>query len=525
MEYDSHLKAPTQEVSWADLRLSRALRVEMEKVGHMTPTPVQQRAIPIILRGRDVSVSAETGSGKTLAFLLPLIQRLLLRGPGNFPSAVLILEPTRELASQVLKVAHKVVAASPISLGLAIGGVSMKGQEAPLRAKPDIIIATPGRLLDHLKNTSGFDLSGLCALVLDEADRLLELGFKKELDELLALLPRRRQTVLLSATMTDKVSQIERLALVKPVRVEIDPPLTLPAGVRQEFVKLRGASREAAFCALLARSQFKSAIVFVATRAETHRLKRLAELVVWGWRGDDDDGPIVEMHGEITQAARSAALRRFSEQAASVLICTDVAARGLDIPDTEAVIQYTPPRQAATYIHRAGRTARAGRSGAAITLVSEDEWARANRFAKLGQGRAQARRIPRAVIEATAERIAALAAELEERLENDRFDAEARKVEVLIARAENIQKHQKEIFARPRKQWLAKKADAPRAPVQKGADAKSAKKFQAKRTRAGRKSERSQQLIRAARKAKRTEARKRLGLAKPAARAPRKGRR
>ncbi|KAJ6681014.1 hypothetical protein OIU74_019485 [Salix koriyanagi] len=353
--------------SFMELNLSRPLLRACEALGYTKPTPIQAACIPLALTGRDICGSAITGSGKTAAFALPTLERLLFRPKRILAIRVLILTPTRELAVQVHSMIEKLAQFTDIRCCLVVGGLSTKVQQAALRSMPDIVVATPGRMIDHLRNSMSVDLDDLAVLILDEADRLLELGFNAEIQELVRLCPKRRQTMLFSATMTEEVDELIQLSLTKPLRLSADPSAKRPAALTEEVLRLRRmreVNQEAVLLALCSKTFTSKAIIFSGTKQAAHRLKILFGLV--GFKA-------AELHGNLTQAQRLDALELFRKQEVDFLIATDVAARGLDIIGVQTVINYACPRDLTSYIHRVGRTARAGREGYAVTFVTDND--------------------------------------------------------------------------------------------------------------------------------------------------------
>jgi ATP-dependent RNA helicase DDX27 len=317
------------------------------------------------MAGHDVCGSAATGSGKTAAFLLPVLERLLYRPAKHAATRVLVVTPTRELAVQCHVVCKKLGQFTDITAGLIVGGLSLKVQAAELRARPDIVICTPGRMIDHVRNTASVHLDDIDVLVLDEADRLLEMGFMDEVEELVRMCPAGRQTLLFSATMTSEVDKLAKVSLNKPVRVSTDPLFDLADRLSQEFVRIKPSrihDREPIVCSLLSRSFPSGVIVFTRTKRVAHRLMILLSLL--GMKCG-------ELHGDLTQRQRLEALENFREATIDILIVMDLAARGLDIQGVKTVINFEMPRDLTTYVHRVGRMARAGRGGCAVTLIEE----------------------------------------------------------------------------------------------------------------------------------------------------------
>ncbi len=332
------------------------------------PTPVQTAAIPVVLKGGDVLVTAPTGSGKTTAFVLPLLQRWHA-GPRETPRRVhtLILVPTRELAAQVRDVVQQFSQHLPerIKVVSAVGGVSINPQMMALRGGADFIVATPGRLLD-LVNKNAVQLSRASALVLDEADRMLDLGFADELDLILKLLPKRRQNLLFSATFPASVESIALDLLHEPTRIEVDAEPTHGPDIGQRAIRVDTAKRTPLLRHLIATEGWKRALVFVAKQyTADHVADKLQRT---GIRA-------LSFHGDLSQGARSDVLADFKNSAIQVLVATDLAARGLDIVQLPVVVNYDLPRSPSDYTHRIGRTGRAGETGIAISFVTAESQA------------------------------------------------------------------------------------------------------------------------------------------------------
>jgi ATP-dependent RNA helicase DDX27 len=355
--YFAKLPPMTDDISFTDMNLSRPLLKAVTSLGFTRPTPIQARTIPLALMGKDICGCAATGTGKTAAFMLPILERLLFRPSRIRSIRVLILLPTRELAIQVHAVGKALAKNSNTELCLAAGGLDLKGQEAALRRSPDIVIATPGRLVDHLHNTPSFSLQTIEILVLDEADRMLDEHFFDQLNEIIRLCPVSRQTLLFSATMTDNVEELIRLSLHEPVHVFVDSNSDTADNLQQEFIRIRSnreGDREAIIAALCIRTFKSNCLAFVPTKKLAHRLRIMLALL--GHKTD-------ELHGSLTQLQRLEALKNFKDGNVNVLFATDLAARGLDIDNVMTVINYSLPPTVKQYIHRVGRTARAGRSG------------------------------------------------------------------------------------------------------------------------------------------------------------------
>jgi superfamily II DNA/RNA helicase len=350
-------------MSFSSLGLSEPLLRAVSAWHYEAPTPIQTSAIPAILRGGDVWASAQTGSGKTAAFALPILQRLAAtpRPGGRFVRA-LVLVPTRELAAQVGESIRKYARYLPAPLKTLIvyGGVSINPQMMALGGGADILVATPGRLLALLDHNA-LSLSAVATLVLDEADRLLDLGFNDELSRIIALLPARRQSLLFSATFPPEVEALATALLRDPVRLDVPlAPETRPA-ILQRAIEVDVPRRTQLLLHLIAENAWKGVLVFVATKYTTeHVAEKLRRAGL----------EAAALHGELSQGARTQALADFKAGTVRVLIATDLAARGIDIAGLPVVVNYDLPRSAVDYTHRIGRTGRAGETGVAISFIS-----------------------------------------------------------------------------------------------------------------------------------------------------------
>jgi superfamily II DNA/RNA helicase len=337
----------------------------LESIGYKSPTPVQKQAIPAVLAGRDLLAAAQTGTGKTAAFALPLLQRLTMEGDQAAPNCIrcLVLVPTRELAEQVYQSFHTYGFNLPLRSAVAFGGVPMEPQLAKLRKGLDVLVATPGRLLD-LHRKGALEFSQLRALVLDEADRMLDLGFAADLDLLFSVLPAARQTLLFSATMPTAIRKMAQQLLRDPLTVQASAPNTTAQTVRQMVFTTDKRNKPDLFLHLLRKQGWGQVLVFVKTRKGAEQLVGLLQ-----GEGIAADA----IHGDKPQPARIKALKRFKANDVQVLVATDVAARGLDIEDLPLVVNFDLPTVAEDYVHRIGRTGRAGAEGEAISLVCADE--------------------------------------------------------------------------------------------------------------------------------------------------------
>ncbi len=352
-------------MSFARLGLIDPLLAALATLAYKTPTPVQTQAIPAILAGRDLMAAAQTGTGKTAGFALPLLQLLATTGAPVASNSVraLVLVPTRELAEQVCASIRGYGQNLPLRTCAVYGGVSINPQMMQLRKGMDVVVATPGRLLDlHRQNAIRF--GQLQVLVLDEADRMLDLGFSRELDAVFAALPKRRQTLLFSATFSDVIRQMAGAILDDPLSIETSPRNTAARSVRQSLVAVDKKKKPELFSHLLRKRRWGQVLVFAKTRKGVEQL--VTTLQAQGVAADS-------IHGDKPQPARLRALERFKAGAVQILVATDVAARGLDIDDLPLVVNFDLPIVAEDYIHRIGRTGRAGASGEALSLVCADE--------------------------------------------------------------------------------------------------------------------------------------------------------
>jgi ATP-dependent RNA helicase RhlE len=352
-------------MSFSNLGLTPALGTTLARLGYTTPTPVQDQAIPIVLTGADLVARAQTGTGKTAAFGLPIIQRLLNTprpGSGRGPR-VLILVPTRELALQVRGSLASYAAGSRIRVAAIFGGVGMGGQLRELRNGLDIVVATPGRLLDHMTQRS-IDLSKVEVLTLDEADRMLDMGFQPALKRIVPALPATRQTLLFSATLSEEILGLCAALTRDAARVDVSEGHMVAATVTHHVHAVATGQKRAMLTHLLRRAGGDQALVFCKTKRGSDRV---------GEHLEREGIKMAVIHGNKSQGARTRALAAFKAGRVNVLVATDIAARGLDIAQLPLVVNYELPLVPEDYIHRVGRTGRAGRDGHAVSLVSSDE--------------------------------------------------------------------------------------------------------------------------------------------------------
>jgi ATP-dependent RNA helicase RhlE len=348
-------------MSFAALNLHPTLLRAVEALGFATPTPIQREAIPPARAGRDVLACAMTGSGKTAAFLLPIVERLMTKPRGI--TRALVIAPTRELAAQIEADLRDLARFTPVRGAAVFGGVGMGPQETALRRGVDVIVATPGRLLDHMQYPYA-RLDGLEVLVLDEADRMLDMGFLPDIRRILGRLPRQRQTLLFSATMPAPIAALAREFLRDALPINQERKAAPATGITHAVYPVAQETKSALLQALLNGDDLRSVLVFTRTK---HRCNRLAEQLMRA------GVPTERIHGNRSQGQRTLALDAFKHGKARVLVATDIAARGIDIDELSHVVNFDVPHIAEDYIHRAGRTARAGAIGEAVTFVAPDE--------------------------------------------------------------------------------------------------------------------------------------------------------
>jgi len=350
---------------FTDLGLSADILRAVSEQGYSEPTPIQAKAIPVVLEGRDVLAGAQTGTGKTAGFTLPLLQRLSETKPakGYRPVRALILTPTRELAAQVAESVKTYSKYLPIRSAVIFGGVKINPQIATLRAGVDILVATPGRLLDHV-NQKTLDLSQVEILVLDEADRMLDMGFIHDIRKVLALLPKQRQSLLFSATFSNDIKRLADGLLNSPELIEVARRNITSERVAQVVHYVDKGRKRELLSLLIGSGNWKQVLVFTRTK---HGANRLAQQL------EQDGLTAAAIHGNKSQGARTRALADFKRGKVRILVATDIAARGLDIDQLPHVVNYELPNVPEDYIHRIGRTGRAGNEGEAVSLVCVDE--------------------------------------------------------------------------------------------------------------------------------------------------------
>ena len=365
---DEHTEATPAPARFDTLALDDKLLRAVADSGYMTMTPIQAKAIPIVLAGRDVMGAAQTGTGKTAAFSLPLLQKMLKHenssmSPARHPVRALVLAPTRELADQVANNVKGYSKHTKLRATVVFGGIDMKPQTAELKAGVEVLIATPGRLLDHIE-AKNCNLSQVEYVVLDEADRMLDIGFLPDLQRILSYLPKQRQTLLFSATFSNEIKRLAESYLQDPLLVEVARPNATATNVEQRFYSVGTDDKRAAVLKVLKDRGITQALIFVNSKLGCARLARSFER---------DGLRTTALHGDKSQDERLKALDAFKRGDVDVMVATDVAARGLDIVDLPVVFNFDVPFNAEDYVHRIGRTGRAGASGLAVTLVTRDD--------------------------------------------------------------------------------------------------------------------------------------------------------
>ena len=347
-------------MKFSDLGLSDELSRAVADLGYETPTPIQEKSIPIVLMGRDILGSAQTGTGKTASFTLPMIDILASgRAKARLPRS-LILAPTRELAAQVADSFEKFSVNNKLSMALLIGGVSFADQNAALSKGVDVLIATPGRLLDHFDRGKVL-LNDVKVLVIDEADRMLDMGFIPDVEKIVGLLPRLRQTLFFSATLSDDIQKLGSKFVMNPKIIEVAPPASTAETVAQHLIWSDSKAKRQVLRDLLGAEKVKNAVIFCNRKRDISTL--VTSLTRHGFSA-------VALHGDMTQSARLEALQKFKDGDVPLLIASDVAARGLDIAGLSHVFNFDVPMSAEDYVHRIGRTGRAGKSGRAFTIAA-----------------------------------------------------------------------------------------------------------------------------------------------------------
>jgi len=354
--------------NFSNLSLAPQLARAVAEMGYETMTPIQEQAIPVVLEGRDVMGAAQTGTGKTAAFALPLLQRMMKHenastSPARHPVRALVLLPTRELAVQVAQQVELYAKYTDLRSTVVFGGMDMKGQTAELKKGVEVLVATPGRLLDHIEAKNAV-LNQVEYVVLDEADRMLDIGFLPDLQRILSYLPKQRITLLFSATFSPEIKRLAASYLQDPVTIEVARSNATASTVEQHFYSVGADDKRRALHQILKTRGMKQAFVFVNSKLGCARLARSLE---------KEGLKTTALHGDKSQDERLKALEAFKTGEVDLLVCTDVAARGLDIKDVPAVFNFDVPFNAEDYVHRIGRTGRAGASGLAVSFVASSD--------------------------------------------------------------------------------------------------------------------------------------------------------
>lgn len=347
--------------SFKDFEISHDIVEVLDRLNYKYPTKIQRESLPYGLKGRDMIALAETGSGKTLAFALPVIEALL-KNPR--PYFALVLAPTRELCLQIQEHFNALGSSFHLKTLAIVGGLDLMAQSVALvTQKPHVIIATPGRILHHLENTKGFSMGKLAYFIMDEADKLLNLNFEEALDKILEQLPKNRITFMFSATMTNKVNKLQRASLQNPVKVEVNTQKNQTVNtLQQNYIFIPQKYKESYLVYIANEFVNKSTIIFVIKCKDAMKICLLLRNL--GFEA-------IPLHGQMSQVKRIAALNKFKSNEKNILVATDVAARGLDIPNVDLVVNYDVPTNPKDYVHRVGRTARAGKAGLALTVVTQ----------------------------------------------------------------------------------------------------------------------------------------------------------
>ncbi len=357
-------KVPSEPLSFADLGLDQALLQAVVAEGYATPSPIQLKAIPAVLANRDVMAAAQTGTGKTAGFTLPMLQRLS-KGPKVAPNSIraLVLTPTRELAAQVAESVETYGKFLPLRSTVVFGGVKINPQMMKLRRGVDVLVATPGRLMD-LYQQNAVKFSQVEILVLDEADRMLDMGFIKDIKKIIALLPKKRQTLMFSATFNPEIRDLAQKFLHEPIEIAVGQKNSTVQSVEQKVFPVDKSRKTQLLTHLIKQNDWQQVLVFTKTKRGANLLSQ--NLIASGIQS-------AAIHGNKSQGARTAALANFKQGKVRVLVATDIAARGLDIEQLPQVVNFELPHVPEDYVHRIGRTGRAGATGEAVSLVSPDE--------------------------------------------------------------------------------------------------------------------------------------------------------
>jgi ATP-dependent RNA helicase DDX27 len=430
--------------SFGELGLCKPLLKACSDLGFLNPTEIQEQTIPLILKGSDVLLCAKTGSGKTGAFSLPILHKLLHSGGPRRLTRAIVLTPTRELCQQTYSMIQNYTKYTGLVAQAVFGGANSANEQRQLQDGPEIVIGTPGRVLDHILNTKDISFEHVEYLVLDEADRLLDMGFTAELQAIVKELPQARQTVLASATMGEQVKDLVKLALRQPVRVGKEG---VPDKLHQVIVRMReGWNREAVVVYIVTGQVSGNVIVFTKTKFDCHRMHLILQQV--GVKS-------TELHGKMPQASRLKALEEFQNGDVDVLVATDLASRGLDLP-VDAVVNMHIPEDITKLKHRIGRTARAGQEGVSISLCNEEERTAVRKAIKKDTSSLS---LEREKLEKCEESVRKALIKIKEIFEEEQLEKEMRKAEMEANKTKNMIDHYDEIYNKPKKEWIKKEGD------------------------------------------------------------------
>jgi ATP-dependent RNA helicase DDX27 len=429
------------DVSFGELGLSKPLTKACSDLGFLNPTSIQEQVIPLVLKGSDIIICAKTGSGKTGAFSLPILHKLLHRTGQSQATRCIILSPTRELCQQTYSMIENYTKYTDLVCRVVIGGANSLKEQKQLQDSPEILIGTPGRVLDHIKNTKDISFDFVEFLVLDEADRLLDMGFTAELKEILKEIPNDRQTVLASATIDEKVKDLVQLALKKPLRVGKEE---LPEHLHQVIVRMKPEwAREAVVLYLIEHQAPDNVIVFCKTKSDCHKmfliLKQLGKNAA-------------ELHGRLPQSSRLKSLQDFQNGTVRILVATDLASRGLDLP-IETVINMHIPEEINKLRHRIGRTARAGQQGISISLCNDEERTLIRKSIKKNNTSLS---LDKQKLEECTKTLENVMSTVKQIIKDEIVDKEMQKAEMEANKANNFIDHADEIYNKPKKEWIHK---------------------------------------------------------------------
>ena len=440
--------------SWEVLGLNKNLIKAIAENNWSSPTLIQEKAIPLVLTGKDILGKSVTGSGKTGAFLLPIMQNIYKTSQFTSYIKTLIILPTRELALQCYEMFNTLNLYTNLTCSLVIGKASLEKQEAELRRDPDFVIATPGRIVDIYRNSRDVSFDDLDYLIFDEADKLLDMGFMNEIDEILTFSENQNKQILLfSATLDKGIEKMARLSLNNPLRVEASDQV-LVKSLRQEIIKLKNFDspdiREATLVYLIEHFlENRRSIVFMRTKFHCHRLAIILKLL---------GKTACELHGDLTQYQRIEAYETFKKKG-GILLATDLAARGLDFKEVVFVINYSLPRELSKYVHRVGRTARAGKKGCCITFVNEKELRNFKKMARKMREKVFSRNIDFEEVKKIRKNIRGMEDDIKNIFKRERFEKELCKAEMEATKAQNLLDYRENIYNKPKREWIVSKRE------------------------------------------------------------------